>query len=76
MSFRYDGSVVILLRINILNKMITETSYLKLTIKPHKLHYKNKLVASTIQQQWINNKAYLELTITSNLYGFAYGFQL
>ena len=38
MSFSYDFCVMILVRI--LSKIIIETSYLKPTIKPHKLHYK------------------------------------
>ena len=39
MSFGYDVSVMILLRILILSKIITLTSYLKLTIKTNELHY-------------------------------------
>ena len=47
--FGLDVSVMILLRINILSKIITETSYPKLTIKPHKLHYKYNLLASFVK---------------------------
>ena len=39
MSFGYDVSVMILLRILILSKIITLTSYLKLTIKTNKPYY-------------------------------------
>ena len=39
MSFGYDVSVMIVLRILILSKIITLTSYLKLTIKTNKPHY-------------------------------------
>ena len=39
MSFGYDASVMILLRILILNKIITLASYLKLTIKTNEPHY-------------------------------------
>ena len=38
-GFSYDVCVMILLRIRS-SKIITETWYLKPTIKPHKLHYK------------------------------------
>ena len=42
------------------NEIITETSYLKLTIKPHKLHYKcNNLQAQlfgTAEQPWNHNR--------------------
>ena len=48
-SFIYDGSVMILLRINILSKIITETSYTKLMIRPNKLHYKYNLLASAVE---------------------------
>ena len=46
MNFSYDICVMILLRI--LSKIITETSYPKLTIKPHKLHYQCKLSGSDV----------------------------
>ena len=39
MSFGYDVSLMILLRILILSKIIILTSYLKLTIKTNKPHY-------------------------------------
>ena len=38
-EFGYDVSVMILLRILILSKIITPTSYLKLTIKTNELRY-------------------------------------
>ena len=38
MSFGFDVCVMILVRI--LSKIIMQTSYLKHTINPHKLHYK------------------------------------
>ena len=47
--FRYGVSVMILLRISIFSKVITETSYPKLTIKPHKLYYKYNLLAFTVE---------------------------
>ena len=55
-SFRYDVSVMILLRISILGKIITETSYPKLTIKPHKLHYKY-LLAYTVEYHIWNSQS-------------------
>ena len=48
-SFRYDFSVMILLRIgSYLSKIIAEASYPKLTIKPHKLHYKYNLLVLAV----------------------------
>ena len=66
----YDVSVMILLRINILSKIITETSYPKLTIKPHKLHYKYNLLASLLNSSYVLSgiitvASYLKLTIKS-----------
>ena len=46
MSFSYGVCVMILVRI--LSKIIIETSYLKSTINPHKLHYKCNVLGSTL----------------------------
>ena len=58
-EFRYDVSVMILLRINILSKIITETSYPKLTIKPHKLHNKYNLLASLLNSSEMITKHHI-----------------
>ena len=56
MNFRYDVSVMILLRINIFSKIIRETSYRKLTIKPHKLYYKYNLLVSLLNSNEVITK--------------------
>ena len=52
-EFSFDVSVMILIwirrQISILSKIITETSYLKLTIKTHESHYKYNLLASAVE---------------------------
>ena len=68
-SFSYDVCVMILPRI--LSKIITETSYPKLTIKCHKLQCKNNPLGSAVgsaEQLWSHNRNIVDKTYLQNLY--------
>ena len=65
MSFSYDACVMILLRI--LSKIITEASYLKLTIKPHKLAtWSLGSAVETTEQPWNHNRNIISKTHNQN----------